>query len=303
MKKTLEFSIILVSLILVISCTPLSPAGMAKEEETVHMKVGYISYISAHPLFIAQDRGIFSKHNLSVELVKFDSPIDVYNALLTSKIDSGLGSTLQYYSIEKTSPGRLIPVYVSINDVLLIVPINSTIKDIRDLDNKKVGVVLGGPGLALVQKIGEIEGIKMNTVGISSENQLITLMSGSVDALAITDPVATIGARKKLSKVIQSQIYAKYFVDPFPPALVTMSSDFESTHPLAAERFKQALDESIDYLRENRQEALALLPAHIPIEIDIALNLYPAEYWKSSEINSTLLGKQKDVFISLGLLD
>src|SRR3989338_10155772 len=74
-----------------------TPTGKAiteeGEEEEGSVKIGYLPAAQGLPLFLAQDNGMFEKEGINVELIKFDSPNLLVQALLSGELDIGAPST------------------------------------------------------------------------------------------------------------------------------------------------------------------------------------------------------------------
>src|SRR3989338_8892507 len=70
-----------------------TPAGKAITEEKSIVKIGYLPAAQGLPLFLAQDNGMFEKDGIDVELIKFDSPNLLVQALLSGELDIGAPST------------------------------------------------------------------------------------------------------------------------------------------------------------------------------------------------------------------
>src|SRR4051794_11163041 len=118
-------------------------SGVMAQDEKLHLKIGYSTWVGYGPLFIAQEKGYFAEQGLDVELVKVEDPKDRFVALAGSQLD-GLVTTLdtmsQYWNKETPYRAILGLDESSGGDGIVV---NSNIASVEDMKGKKIGVNVG----------------------------------------------------------------------------------------------------------------------------------------------------------------
>lgn len=112
-----------------IALASVAMSGWTQAGEPTKIRFGVLPVLQALPLFVAQERGIFAKHGLDVELIPFNTAAEKDIALSTGSIDGYFGDLLT--PIVLKANGR---------DVTIVATNYDTRKD------RRMFAVLGKPG-------------------------------------------------------------------------------------------------------------------------------------------------------------
>jgi putative hydroxymethylpyrimidine transport system substrate-binding protein len=138
------------------------------------------------PLFVAQERGEFSKRGLEVELIAPADPNDPPKLVAAGRGDVAISYQPQLHlQVAAGLPLMRVGTLVATPLSSLVVLAESPIKSIADLKGRKVGFSVGGFEDALLGAMLEKHGLKLSDVDLVNVNFSLSpsLMSGKVDAV------------------------------------------------------------------------------------------------------------------------
>lgn len=226
------------------------------------VSVADIPIVYNGPLYYALDNKLFEKEGLQVEVVRFDSPRQIVDAVALNRVDfGGTGSATGISAIaESINYGNLKYYALSCafneSDLHLLVRKDSNISSVRDLHGKKVGHLPAVQWRTIVRAIllkNEVDLEKTQLVELPVPLQLQSLESGQVDAVMALEPIATIGVSKGIAKIAVAGLPQKTIVDPFCAGSGIISTKFLKERPVAAAKVLKAMQQAIsEYPKENR---------------------------------------------------
>lgn len=233
---------------------PKQQSNEASTETLFTVKVGYLPILNSLPLFVAVDQGLFAKRGIDVELVRFEAPPQMNDALIAGRIDaspSAATGIVALSDIKKPGAIKIFSFACSTKDALsdeLLVARNSTISSISGLKGHKLGILPGIQFITIAKKILIENGLQPSDVAlveIPVPNQLAALQSGGVDALLTLEPTATIGEQKGVSRVLVANPMVKYVAEPWCSGAGVVSATFLESNPIEARAFVGAIYEAI----------------------------------------------------------
>lgn len=222
------------------------------------VRIAYLPNIHALPFYLALEKGYFKDAGVDVELVKFEAPNQIIDALLSNQVGfASPGAAAGITAVSQNKKPGTIKIF-SVQggtDVLagesFVVPIDSTIKSFADLKGKKLGIL---PGIQwqtiarhILAKNGLTSGTDVTVVDLAIPLQVPALASGQVDALLAIEPAPTIAVGKKIGKVIQKSPASQYIANPFYAGVGDVTVKFMTENPELTQKivgvFKKATDE------------------------------------------------------------
>lgn len=141
--RTLKLIIFLITVVVLSACSGENNADNAVEN--VSLKIGTMPSIDAFPLVVAKENGYFTNHNLDVEIVVFQSPVERDAALQSGQID---GTVTDIVSAALVLDGGTDVKITSVTSgvtpaegpfAIMAAP-NSGIQSVADLKGKSIGV-------------------------------------------------------------------------------------------------------------------------------------------------------------------
>ncbi len=188
-----------------IALASVAMSGWAQAGEPTKVRFGVLPVLQALPLFVAQERGIFAKHGLDVELIPFNTAAEKDIALTTGSIDGYFGDILTpivlkangrdvtivatNYDTRKDrrmfavlgKPGGKAKSAADLADVPVAISSNSVIDYVTER-------LLTSKGVAE----GKVASIEAKNIGLRMQ----MLLSGQVEAATLPEPLVTAAIAK-----------------------------------------------------------------------------------------------------------
>ena len=247
-------------LLLFVSTIFLAGCGQQAAQEDRVLRIGYGGSLCEAPVHIAQEKGFFEQEGLKVELVKL-APGAQFEAVTAGQIDASFG--LLASLIQPLSNGLPIKITSGLHTGCdkLLVPRDSPIHTANDFKGKRIGVpsmnsspiiftkrFLADQGINVTEKNPEVE-----FVVFSAGELPLALQNGSVDAVAMNDPSASVAIRDNgLTAVADSAVTAPYNEQYCCTAYI--SEKLADDAPELAAKYTRALQKASQWVAENPEE-------------------------------------------------
>jgi NitT/TauT family transport system substrate-binding protein len=255
----------------VLTALTLSGPLCAQQAEKVHLNVGIIPVPEHSKLLIARDNGYFAQEGLDVTLVEFANSADGLNALRGGKNDSGsVGTTAPLVHISKGA---------------------ENIRIIGGLGGEGSAVVIRSEDAAKIRNIGDLKGLKIGTVRMSSADAIIraeltkagvdwahggaeifelkspaavldAVKAGSVDAGLVWAPFDAKGEEYGLKVLVRTG----QLVPGHPCCRIAVLSEDLAKRPQVWISYLKAILRAERYLNEHPQESVDLVTADLKID-------------------------------------
>lgn len=284
------------------------------------VKLGYMPIAEEMPKFVAAEKGMFRKHGLDAQLVRFESGPDMGTALLGGSIQIGMIGTPGL--INAAVAGRPIVAIVDNGSNAvgpagyeyytgLVVLEDSPIKGIGDLKGRKVALnVLKANSEA--QTVLQVRrwnqehpdkaldiGKDLQFVVIPFGSMPTALEKGIVDAASMIEPYMTQLAKSRKVRVIAPVQYA---IPSWPVSFGVVRRDFAEQHGDVVTRYRAAWNEAVQWIGKNPEEARGIMQkyAGVPPEVPRQITL---PQW-SSDIRTTLAPTEQvmDGMLATGMI-
>jgi ABC-type nitrate/sulfonate/bicarbonate transport system substrate-binding protein len=261
------------------------PLKIASAAELLPLRASYSSIGGAFaPLWLAQDKGLFTKYGLAVELkyilsatgtqALFSGSIDIVNPA-TEIVEAGLG-------------GQRVAFIIGIlNRAVLSVYSKAELRQLSDLRGKVMGVTLPGSTTDLTAKIlfqqaGMIPGKDVQVTHLQGMPDIITaLTQGRIDAGVVSAPT-TLKLRqagfKELVDVAARNV-------PMIHAGLATTRDFIKNNPEKVRRYVQAYIEGTKIARTDPETTKQIIGKYTKTDnkedLDETYNTY-AKVWEQA---------------------
>ncbi|HEY1235200.1 MAG TPA: ABC transporter substrate-binding protein [Candidatus Binatia bacterium] len=261
------------------------PLAVARSAELIPLRASYSSIGGAFaPLWLAQDKGLFTKYGLAVELkyilsatgtqALFSGSIDIVNPA-TEIIEAGLG-------------GQRVAFIIGIlNRAVLSVYSKPELRQLSDLRGKVMGVTLPGSTTDLTARIlfqqsGLVPGKDVQVTHLQGMPDIITaLTQGRIDAGVVSAPT-TLKLRQAGFKELVN--VAARNVAMIHAGLAT-TRDFIKNNPDKVRRYVQAYIEGTKIARTDPQTTKQIIGKYTKTEnqedLDETYNTY-AKVWEAA---------------------
>jgi NitT/TauT family transport system substrate-binding protein len=258
MKRILAIAATLALLAGAVACG--STAKPATGTSGAKVTLAFSAWPGWFPWEVAQEKGIFAKNGVDVELKYFDNYLDSLIALSTGNVTAN-SQTLNDTLISISAPGASKQTIVLVND-------NSTgndqiiardgINSLADLKGKTVAVEQGTVDhfllLLALQKAG-LKGSDINLKALPTADAAAAFKAGQVDAVGAFAPFTTTALERPGSKALTT---SKEFPGAIPDHLVFASS-FVAAHPTEVQAVVKSWFDTLAWIKDNKAAAIDIM--------------------------------------------
>lgn len=186
---------LLVFLVLLSACAPAAP------QETVTLKIAVLPIIDTLPMYVAQQEGLFAKHNVNVEFVPVASAPERDQLLAAGQADGAVNETLAVMLFNKESIQMQAVRYAlrpapGYGHFFIIASGQSGITTVEELKGVEIGVSQGTVIEYVTERLLQAEGFtadEIKTVAVPKiPDRMSLLASGELEAGVMPDPLASL---------------------------------------------------------------------------------------------------------------
>nr|CTQ95845.1 Urea carboxylase-related ABC transporter, periplasmic substrate-binding protein [Kibdelosporangium sp. MJ126-NF4] len=220
--------------------------------------VGFSAWPGWIPWQVAQDKGLFAKNGVDVELKWFDSYTDSINALSTGAIDANsqtLNDTLSSVSGGAKQTIVLVNDNSTGNDKIIA---RDGIASVGDLKGKKVAVEQGTVDhylLLLALAEAKLTEKDVELVAMPTDAAAAAFVSGKVDAVGAFAPFTTTALGRQGSRAIAT---SAEFPGAIPDHLV-FKAELVKDRPQVVQGMVNTWFETVKWIKDNRKEAMEIM--------------------------------------------
>jgi len=268
MRKRFFVTAVVLMAVMATACSDSSPSsstGGSSSSSTI--RLGFSAWPGWFPWQVAQEKGIFTKHGLKVDLTYFESYTDSLNALASGKLDAN----------SQTLNDTVSSVAGGAKQTIVLTNDNSTgndqiiggpgINSVADLKGKKVGAEQGTVDhyllLLALRKAGLSAG-DIDFQPLETGAAAAAFASGRLDAVGAFAPFTTQALSRPGSKALAT---SADFPGAIPDHLV-FSRDFVGSHPDDVQHLIDAWFDTLDFLKSNATEATAIMAKKGGVSVD-----------------------------------
>jgi ABC transporter, substrate-binding protein, aliphatic sulfonates family len=228
--------------------------------------IGFSAWPGWFPWQVAQEKGLFTKNGVDVELKYFDSYTDSLTALATGNINANSQTLNDTISSVSGGPKQTI---VLVND-------NSTgndqiiaregINSVADLKGKRVAAEQGTVDhyllLLALKKVGLTEQ-DVQFTPLLTDAAAAAFAAGKVDAVGVFAPFTTTALGRKGSKAIAT---SKDFPGAIPDHLV-FGTDFVKAHGDQVQAIVKTWFDTLAWIKANKDEAIGIMAKRAGVSV------------------------------------
>ncbi len=259
--RWLSFLMIVLSAIVLVGC-----AAPAAVEEPVQIRIGTQPWIGYGPWWIAQEKGLFEKYGLSVELVNFNQDQDVNAALASGQMEAANLAT--HTALKLYSAGldiRLVLIEDASYEADAILA-GTGIQSISDLKGKAIAYEEGTTSDLLLNYALAQNGMSIadvTKVPMPASDAGLALLGKQVDAAVTYEPYIT-------EAVKQGQEIGVLYTAAERPGLISdvlvVSAKFAQDNPQAVKVLLKVWDEALAFYNSNPEDAKAIIAKNVGSE-------------------------------------
>ena len=243
-------------------------AGLAQAKVTI--AVGGASCLCYLPTMLAESLGEFKKAGVEVEVIQFKGGSESLKAVMGGSADvasgyfdhcvnlAARGQHLQAFVVYDRYPGFALVVSPKHND---------TVKSIKDLAGKKVGVSAPGSSTDFFLKyILSKNGVDPNSIGVIGvglgATAIASMEQGQIDAAIMLDPAVTVlqGANKDLKILADTRSQKDtlaVFGGEYPGGALYAQADWIKAHEKDVQAMTNAIVSTLKWMHSHSAEEIA----------------------------------------------
>ncbi len=293
---------------------PARPTQQPPKQETANIKLRltFQPMTLGLPYYLASEKGLLDEEKVEVEQTKAAGSGPMLDSLVADQADVAVGLACpNVFSAELAKPGMLKVVCLTVSSPeqgssAILVHNDSNVKEIKDLQGKKLGVSPAGTTMKAYARVvlracGVDPGsVTIEPLGAGAEKE--ALLSHRIDALLAIQPTVAILLDTKQCRSISDAPLNKYVCDPFPGVAIVLRREAFASNPVAEARFVRAIERAIDSIRQDEPAARQLLSKWTPLPAHLQGTLPLPSFLKASEIQAPVLQKLADVLLQEGEL-
>jgi len=300
---------------LVVSALALSAAGARAEEKVT---VSWLPIMQTTAYYVALEEKLFEKAGITVESVKFQSPNQIIESLVSGRADFGAPGAAAGITVlaEAQFPGTFKVFGLQgggikvnrINDGLIVAN-DSSIKSFADLKGKSLGHLPGVQWRTVSRHMVRSAGLdpdkdvslKELAVGL----QVPAVVNKTVDATLSLEPVGSIAVASKEAKRAMTNPVASVIADPFYSGASVLTTKFIKERPEVARKVVAVLDEATKLANANFDKYRPIIAKYTPIpasQVHLVAQPYLRGWAELNEVDLKSYQAFVDVFTSEGAL-
>ncbi len=272
--------------------------GEAGGAGSIAAPFGITLWIGFTPLFIALDKGFFSKRGLDLQYNVFSANAEVNTAFAAGQL-KGLGSVAPEIVAlaERGQDYRIIMVADSSSGGDGILARNS-IESIEDFKGKNIALEKGSVSHFFLLKV-------LEEAGLTPED--VTISNTTPDAAAAayqagrTDIAVTFSPYLQSANEAQTDGRIIYDTSKMPSAIVDLylfSTEFAESHPEATLAFVEGIAEALNFLETNRDEAIEIVGRELQLSPEEVAAELEGVNLTDLERNREMLGdRDSDIYL------
>ena len=239
--------------------------------QTTEVRVVTLPIANGFPLDIGIRRGFFAQQGIEIKKTTLQSGNDVVLAMANNNGDIGyLGFVPMFIAVTNNIQMTLVAasevegVGQADNWQNILVKGSSSIRTSRDLAGKTIAVnALKGVGEVMIKAALEKQGVRPSSfrlVAIPFPQMRSALNNGQVDAIWVPEPFLSQGLNVDNARIVMAPgpVLGRYW----PIGGYAARQSWKSRNPALAERFRKAINRSLNYAQSHPDEVRAMLPAN-----------------------------------------
>jgi NitT/TauT family transport system substrate-binding protein len=257
----------------------LSACQTGKLTEATPIKVAILPILDILPMVVAQEEGLFAKHNVIVEFIPVGSAPERDQLISAGQVDAMVNelSSVMFLNQETIQVQAVRFARAATPDQALfriLAARNSEIQNAQDLKGVAVGVSQATVIEYLTERLLESEGLTENEIQIVAvpriPDRMSLLSSGELLAAMLPEPFSTLAAQQGALPVLDDTLRPEYSF-----SLITFRKAVIDQSPAAVKGFLAAVEEATQLINADPQKYSALM---------VEQNLVPAPLAESFRV-------------------
>lgn len=263
----------LLSVLLAAAMTSALTSATAFADDTVTLRIAAQPYPLYSSIWVAYELGYLEEElaavNAEYTWTEFQSGPLVNEAVAAGEADLGYMADLP--AIIAKSSGQEIEIVSNVaygeKGLAVLVPTDSEITSVAELEGKKVAYATGSYAQHLLALLLDQEGLTLDdveSINLSAGDQVAALSSGEVDAIVIWEQYISLLTTEGTAKVLADGTGIKR------GNMVTYAvTSYAEEHPEVIEAYIRALDRADEYIEEDPSAAAEVIAEDFGVDAEL----------------------------------
>jgi NitT/TauT family transport system substrate-binding protein len=250
-----------------------SGGGSAEAAKPATLKVGVIPIADVAPLYLGMKQGFFEEEKLTIEPTLAEGGAAIVPAVVSGDNQIGFSNTTSLV----IAGSKKLPIQIVSQGVLaaetkeqawdaVIVKKGSDIKTPKDLEGKTIAVnTLQNVGPLTINNVLEKQGVDFNKVKyveVPFPDMNAAIEAGRVDAAFVVEPFVSQGRAAGSTEILNSY---EETAPNYTVATYFASKQYIAENRDVVDRFKRAMDKSLEYAEQNEAEVREIVGEYTKI--------------------------------------
>jgi len=279
---------VVIVLIIVVGAVLLSQKQ--QQSETPKFTLSVNTWVGFGPFWLAQEKGFFAEEGVDVKIVTLEDTAQRKAAMIKGDVD-GLGDTVDLLVLARDQKVPAVAVMeVDVSNGADGILVTEDIKSVQDLRGKKIAVQRNFVSEAFLDYVLQKNGISpadVQKVDTEAGAAGAAFVSGNVDVAVTFEPwLSKARERKGGGKVLVSSADEPGVVVD----ILTINESYLAKNPEVVKKVMRAWFKSVDYWKENTQEANAVMARHYNVPAEEFADIISGLIWPSHEESISYFG-------------
>ncbi|GAP15579.1 ABC-type nitrate/sulfonate/bicarbonate transport system, periplasmic component [Longilinea arvoryzae] len=249
--------------VLLIFSAILTACQPAAKDATTTVRVARIPVLDTLPLYVAQQEGLFEKHNVKVEIIPVASAPERDQLIAAGQADAMINEVLSTMFANKQSVQMQTVRYARTATATapvfrILVSKDSGITTLDQLKGVPVGVSDGTIIAYLTERLLQAEGFapdEIQTTSVPSiTDRMALLSSGQLKAAMLPDPLSTLAVQQGATVILADSSHPEYSF-----STLTFSKAFLDANPTTVRNFLAAWEDAVALINADGSRWTSLL--------------------------------------------
>jgi NitT/TauT family transport system substrate-binding protein len=241
-----------------------APAPAAPEQRpAATLKIAVLPIIDTLPMYVAQQEGLFAKHNLKVEFIPVASAPERDQLLSAGQADGAINETLAVMLFNKSAVQMQVVRYAlrpapGFGHFFILASGQSGITSPGQLKGVEIGVSQGTVIEYVTERLLQAEGFTMDeikTIAVPKiPDRMSLLASGQLKAGVLPDPLASLAVVQGAHAVLDDSAHPEYGF-----SVISFRKQVIDEQPEAVRTFLAAIEEATTLLNSDAKKYEAVL--------------------------------------------
>lgn len=233
--------------------------------------IGYLPTNHYAALFVAEERGMFDREGIKIEIVEFKAGPELVKAAGIGEIDTGyVGVPPANMAIAREMPVKVVA-SVNPEGSGIVVGNDTNIRGIEDLRGRTIAIpMIGSIQDVLLKDVlakNNISPEEVNIIELEVPLMVKALQAGEIDGFVAWEPFVTIAKLEGYGNVL---MYSGEIWKGHPSSVVIATDDLRKNNPDVLRRFLKVHAEATDYVNAHKDEAAYIVSEKLgtPVEVE-----------------------------------